>query len=172
MQAWFWHQAKFALDEGVAAAASFDGTDGDCRAALCRFEDDLFARYPDGHRIMDVAETRALAATIFTACGRPVPQLKLVAGFADPKVGGYADVEGNRIMIEEGCLYRFLVLHEAAHLLVPADRRHGSAFTYVLQMLYRIFIGIPEQAVLDLLLRHGLPSYTELPGDRPFAAAA
>ena len=171
MQAWFWRQAEFALREGILAASSTEVADRDYRAALCRFEDDLFARHPAGHRIMDIVETRALIASVFTACGRPVPRLELVAGFADPKIGGYADVEGNRIMIEEGCLYRFLVLHEAAHLLVPDDRRHGSTFTYVLQMLYRVFIGISEHAVRDLLLRHGLPSYTELPQDSRLAAA-
>jgi hypothetical protein len=171
MQAWFWRQAKFALGEGVAAAASSDCSNRDCRAMLCNFEDDLFARHPGGHRIMGVDETRALIATVFIACGRTVPRLELVAGFADPKVGGYADIEGNRIMIEEGCLYRFLVLHEAAHILVPADHRHGSAFIYVLQMLYRVFVGVPEQAVRDLLLRHGLPSYTDLPRERRLFAA-
>lgn len=171
MQAGFWRQGEFALGDGVAAASSFERSDRDYRAALCRFEDDLFAHFPGGHRIMDVAEARTLITAVFGACGRPVPQLELVAGFADPKIGGYADVEGNRIMIEEGCLYRFLILHEAAHILVPADHRHGSAFTYVLQMLYRVFIGIPEQAVRDLLLRHGLPSYTALPRDSRLSAA-
>jgi hypothetical protein len=171
MQVWFWRQANVALGEAVAAAAS-SGHDGrDYRAALCRFEDDLFAQYRDGHRIMDAAETQTLIVTVFTACGRPLPRLELVAGFADPKVGGYADVEGNRILIEEGCLYRFLVLHEAAHLLVPEDNRHGAAFTYVLQMLYRVFIGIPESAVRDLLRHHGLPSCTALPQECRRAAA-
>jgi hypothetical protein len=171
MRVWFLRQAKVALGEGVAAAASSGHGGCDYRAALCRFEDDLFARYPDGHRIMDAAETRTLIATVFTACGRPLPRLELVAGFADPNVGGYADVEGNRILIEEGCLYRFLVLHEAAHLLVPEDNRHGAGFTYVLQMLYRVFIGIPERAVRDLLLHHGLPSCTALPEECRRAAA-
>ncbi len=170
MQAWFWHSAKFVLGEGVAAALSFDQPERDYRAALCRFEDALFARYPEGHRIMGEAEARALITTVFTACGRKVPALDLVAGFADPQVGGYADIRRNRILIEEGCLYRFLVLHESAHLLVPTDHRHGAVFTYVLQMLYRTFVGVPERAIRDLLLRHGLPSYTDLPQDARLAA--
>ena len=62
-----------------------------------------------------------------------------------------------------GYLYRFLVLHESAHLIVPEDRRHGPAFTYILQLLYRSFIGIPEEAVRSFLTRHGLPAYTGTP---------
>jgi hypothetical protein len=53
---------------------------------------------------------------------------------------------------------------------VPADHRHGATFTYVLQMLYRTFIGVPERAVRDLLVRHGLPSYTDLPQGASLAA--
>jgi hypothetical protein len=170
MQAWFWHSAKFVLGEGVANALSSHHPEQDYRAALCRFEDELFARYPDGHRIMGEAEARSLVATVFAACGRKVPRLDLVAGFADPQIGGFADVGRNRILIEDGCLYRFLVLHESAHLLVPTDHRHGAVFTYVLQMLYRTFIGVPERAVRDLLLHHGLPSYTDLPQDACLAA--
>jgi hypothetical protein len=172
MQTWFRQSAKSVLGEGVAIAASRHRVDQDYRAALCRFEDALFAHYPNGHRIIGEAEAGALLATVFKACGRRVPKLDLVAGFDDPRIGGFADVEGNRIMIEQGCLYRFLVLHEAAHLLVPADHRHGPVFTYVLQVLYRIFIGIPEHAVRDLLVRFGLPSYTDLPGGQTIAAAA
>ena len=93
----------------------------------------------------------------------PAPRLDLVPGFEDPRVGGFADVKGHRIVIENGCLYRFLVLHEAAHILVPQDRDHGPVFIYVLQVLYRTFLGVPEEAVRDLLAQHGLPSYTTLP---------
>jgi hypothetical protein len=170
MQAWFWHSAKFVLGEGIANALSFHDPEQDYRAALCRFEDDLFAHYPAGHHIMSEAESRALITTVFTASGRKPPRLDLVDGFADPAIGGFADVEHNRILIEKGCLYRFLVLHESAHLLVPTDRQHGATFTYVLQMLYRTFIGVPERAVRDLLLRHGLPSYTDLPQATSLAA--
>jgi hypothetical protein len=170
MQAWFWHSAKFVLGEGIANALSFHDPEQDYRAALCRFEDELFARYPAGHRIMGEAEARALIATVFAACGRKLPRLDLVDGFADPAVGGFADVERNRILIEKGCLYRFLVLHESAHLLAPTDRQHGAIFTYVLQILYRTFIGVPERSVRDLLLRHGLPSYTDLPQSASLAA--
>jgi len=59
MQAWFWHSAKFVLGEAVAGALSPHHAEQDCRAALCRFEDELFARYPDGHRIIGEAEARA-----------------------------------------------------------------------------------------------------------------
>ncbi len=170
MQAWFWCQARFVLGASFLNALPLPDADRDYRAALCRFEDDLFARYPDGHRILGEAEAHALIASVFTACGRAVPSLDLVDGFADPRIGGFADVEGNRIMIERGCLYRFLVLHESAHLLAPADHRHGPVFTYVLQMLYRTFIAVPEHAIRDLLLRHGLPCYTDLPQDVRIAA--
>jgi hypothetical protein len=163
---------KAALGSVVATALTLDCDGHDHRAALCRFEDDLFAQHPAGHRIMDEVETRALIATIFRACERRVPALEIVAGFDDPRIGGYADIERNRIMIEKGCLYRYLVLHEAAHLLVPSDRRHGPVFTYVLQTLYRVFIAIPERALADLLERHGLPSCTALPSERAIAAAA
>jgi len=108
MQAWFWCQARFVLGASFLNALPLPDADRDYRAALCRFEDDLFARYPDGHRILGEAEAHALIASVFTACGRAVPSLDLVDGFADPRIGGFADVEGNRIMIERGCLYRFL----------------------------------------------------------------
>ena len=170
MQAWFWHSAKLVIGKGTATAKSLHRHEHDHREALCRFEDELFARYPEGHRIMDEAGTRALLATVFTACGRRVPKLEMVAGFADPQIGGFADVRRHRILIEKGCLYRFLVLHEAAHLLAPSDHRHGAAFTYVLQTLYRTFIGVPERVMRDLLVRHGLPSYTDLPQDVRLAA--
>ena len=70
------------------------------------------------------------------------------------------DVANHRIAIERGHLYRFLVLHEAAHLIVPEDRRHGPGFTFILQLLYRSFVGIPEEAVRHYLSRHGLPLFT------------
>ena len=43
------------------------------------------------------------------------------------------------------------------------DRRHGPAFTYVLQLLYRSFIGIPEEAIRRFLNKHTLPNYTASP---------
>jgi hypothetical protein len=171
MQAWFGQKAKLVLDEGVAAAGIRGCREQDYRAALCRWEDELFARFPAGHRIMDESEARALIAEVFAAFDRPAPRLDMVAGFEDPRVGGFADVRNHRIIIERGCLYRFLVLHEAAHILVPDDRMHGPVFTYVLQVLYRAFIGIPEQPVQALLRAHGLPSYTMLP-DASLALAA
>ncbi len=170
MQTWFWRQAQFVLGTNFLNALPVRDLHRDYRAALCRFEDDLFALYPDGHRILAEAEAGDLILAVFTACGRAVPTLTLVDGFDDPRIGGFADVEGNRILIERGCLYRFLVLHEAAHLLVPMDHRHGPSFTYVLQMLYRTFVAVPEHAIRDLLLQHGLPSYTELPQDARIAA--
>ena len=36
-------------------------------------------------------------------------------------------------------------------------------FIYLLQTLYRTFLGVPEAAVHELLKQHGLPSYTMLP---------
>lgn len=139
---------------------------------MCRWEDALFARFPEGHRILGIDAARALIARVFGTFDREVPSLELVAGFDDPKVGGLADIAGNRILIEDGCLYRFLILHESAHLLVPTDQCHGAPFTYILQILYRIFIGIPERPVRELLQRHGLPSRTEFPAESRLDVAA
>ncbi len=155
--------AKRGMNDGVAAALRHGDVSTDFRAAICRFEDDLFAVFPAGHRLMDYEDAAAMIHEIFATCGRRVPRLALVAGFDDPRVGGFADVANHRIAIEKGYLYRFLILHESAHLLVPEDRRHGPAFTYMLQLLYRSFIGIPEDAVRRFLHRHGLPAYTGLP---------
>jgi hypothetical protein len=170
MQAW--RTTKFILGDVVAAALSPPCAEQDYRDALCRWEDALFARFPDGHRILDVSEATALIATFFGAFDRPVPTLEIVAGFDDPRIGGFADIPGNRILIEDGCLYRFLILHESAHLLVPTDQRHGAMFTYVLQILYRMFIGIPEHPIRELLECHGLPSHTDLPAGGQFDVAA
>jgi hypothetical protein len=170
MQAW--RTTKFILGDVVAAALSPPRAEQDYRDALCRWEDALFARFPDGHRILDVSEATALIATVFGAFDRPVPTLEIVAGFDDPRIGGFADIPGNRILIEDGCLYRFLILHESAHLLVPTDQRHGAMFTYVLQILYRMFIGIPEHPIRELLECHGLPSHTDLPAGGQFDVAA
>lgn len=148
---------------GLARAIACGDTGTDYRAALCRWEDSLFAEFPAGHEIIELDEAVAMIGEVFRAFGKRAPSLELVPGFDDPKVGGYADVAGYRIAIESGFLYRFLVLHECAHLLVPEDRNHGPAFIYVLQILYRCFIGIPERAVARHLRRHGLPSYTSLP---------
>jgi hypothetical protein len=148
------------LREAVAAATRRCGREDDFRAAICRFEDDLFAAFPAGHRLLGYDEAAAMVADVFATLRRAPPSLALVAGFDDPRIGGFADVRNHRIAIERGFLYRFLVLHEAAHLIVPEDRRHGPAFTYILQLLYRSFIGVPEEAVRRLLGRHGLPAYT------------
>ncbi len=172
MQARFIHSAQRILSEGVAAASASGSSNRDYRAMLCCWEDALFSRYPEGHRILGVDSATRLIRSVFEACGRRLPELRIVSGFDDPRVGGFADVRRNRILIEDGCLYRFLILHESAHLLVPDDRLHGPAFTYVLQSLYRAFIGIPEQAIRELLVSHGLPSYTALPPEEALAAAA
>jgi hypothetical protein len=151
------------LNEGVRAA-TFAGQHGvEYRPALCAWENELFAQFPQGHQLLDENEASALIAQVFDACERPAPILELVPGFADPQIGGFADVEGHRIVIEAGCLYRYLVLHEIAHLLVPEDRHHGPAFTYVLQSLYRFYLQIPEDGIRVSLERNGLPAYTQLP---------
>src|SRR5689334_17627410 len=152
--------AQRGLKDAIAAASRRGDLGIDFRSAICRFEDDLFAAFPAGHRLIDYDCAAEMLRHIFTACGRAPPRLALVAGFDDPRVGGFADVANHRIAIEKGYLYRFLVLHESAHLLVPEDRRHGPAFTYILQLLYRSFVGIPEEAVRGFLTRHGLPAYT------------
>jgi hypothetical protein len=148
-----------------AVALACDGADlaSDFRAAICRFEDELFETFPAGHRRLELDGARSMLAEIFTLCGRAPPALALVSGFDDPRVGGFADIANHRIAIERGYLYRFLVLHESAHLIVPDDRRHGPAFTYVLQLLYRSFIGVPEEAMRRLLRRHRLPAFTAVP---------
>jgi len=167
-----WRTTKLVLGNAALAALPRGSGEQDYRDALCRWEDALFARFPEGHRILSVDAARALIARVFGTFDRPLPSLELVAGFDDPKVGGLADVAGNRILIEDGCLYCFLILHESAHLLVPTDQRHGARFTYILQILYRLFIGIPERPVRELLQRHGLPSHTDLPAERRFGVAA
>jgi hypothetical protein len=151
------------LCAGVASARFMAPTRTDYRPALCRFEDDLFAEFTEGHEIVSYAEAVRMIGRIFRAIGRPAPALRLVPGFDDPKIGGFADVASHTIKIEDGYLYRFLILHECAHIIVPDDRKHGPAFTYVLQLLYRAFIGIPEGAMAAYLEHHGLPSLTELP---------
>jgi hypothetical protein len=172
MQASFIRSATRILSEGVGAALAQGVAGRDYRTALCRWEDDLFRRFPLGHGIIAQHEAAGLIDTIFNACGRTIPKLRLVHGFDDPRVGGFADIARHCIVIEEGCLYRFLVLHESAHMLVPTDRHHGPVFTYVLQTLYRAFIGIPEPAIRESLLHHGLPSYTDLPRDVAIPIAA
>jgi hypothetical protein len=54
---------------------------------------------------------------------------------------------------------------------VPEDKKHGHSFTFVLQLLYRAFIGIPAHAMQEYLERHGLPSLTELPSLEPLPIA-
>lgn len=152
--------ASRGVGAAIATATRLGDLTTDFRSAICRFEDDLFARYPAGHGLMNYDDASALLRDIFRTLGRVPPKLALVPGFDDPRVGGYADVRNHRIAIERGYLYRFLVLHESAHLIVPEDRRHGPAFTYILQLLYRSFIDIPEGAIRAFLTRHGLPDYT------------
>ena len=152
--------ARRGLAQAIAAAIRGGDFSTDFRAAICRFEDDLFAAFPAGHRLMDYDAAARMLREVFAACDVAPPELALVPGFDDPRVGGFADVANHRIAIERGYLYRFLVLHESAHLLVPQDRQHGPGFTYILQLLYRSFIGIPEEAVRRFLMRHGLPAYT------------
>ncbi len=160
--------ARRGLKQAIAVATRHGDRETDFRAAICRFEDDLFAAFPAGHRLIEYDAAQRMLREIFSACERAPPKLALVAGFDDPRVGGFADVANHRIAIERGYLYRFLVLHESAHLIVPEDRRHGPAFTYILQLLYRSFVGIPEDAVRSFLGRHGLPAYTAAP--EPVAA--
>ena len=155
--------AQGGLRDAVALACEGADLASDFRAAICRFEDELFETFPAGHRRMELDDARSMVEEVFALCGRMPPRLALVAGFEDPRVGGFADIANHRIAIERGYLYRFLVLHESAHLIVPEDRRHGPAFTYILQLLYRSFIGIPEEAMWRLLRRHRLPAFTTVP---------
>jgi hypothetical protein len=164
----FGRLARRGLRETVAEAIREGDGKTDFRAAICRFEDELFTVFPAGHRVMNLRAAEELIADIFMPMVCPLPRLVIVAGFSDPRVGGYADIARHRIAIERGHLYRFLVLHEAAHLIVPQDRRHGPGFTFVLQLLYRSFLAIPEDAMRRLLLKHALPSLT---GMRPALAA-
>lgn len=154
--------ARGGLWEALAAAVAQGDNRTDFRASLCNFEDDLFAAFPAGHGLMEMSAAQDMVSEIFAALGRRPPRLALVPGFADPRVGGYADVANHRIAIERGHLYRFLVLHESAHLIVPEDRRHGPGFTFILQLLYRSFVGIPEEAVRHFLERHRLPCFTSV----------
>jgi hypothetical protein len=150
--------ARRLLDGGSRIATFCGDVERDYRAHLCRWEDDLFEHYPVGHGMMVEEEAVHLIRHVFVDVDRPVPQLEMIEEFS-----GFADVERNRIFIERGCLYRFLVLHECAHLLIPGDLRHGPAFTYVVQGLYRAFLRIPEQAMVRFLRRHDLPCYTAIP---------
>jgi hypothetical protein len=155
--------AKRGLALAIAAAMRVGDRRTDFRPAVCRFEDDLFAAFPAGHGRIDYESATGMLCQVFAMCGRAPPRLALVRGFDDPLVGGFADVANHRIAIEKGCLYRFLLLHESAHLIVPEDRRHGPGFTYVLQLLYRSFLGVPEEAMRRCLKRHGLPVDTGAP---------
>lgn len=159
------------LREGVASARLLPESRIDYRPALCRFEDDLFSAYSAGHEIVSYGEALGMIGGLFRAVGRAAPNLVLVPGFDDPKIGGFADVANHTIKIETGYLYRFLVLHESAHILVPEDKKHGPGFTFVLQLLYRRFIGIPVDAMQRYLKRHGLPAVTELPAPEPLPIA-
>lgn len=131
----------------------------DWRSALGCWEDALFRRFPAGHSIISQSAAEELIAMVFDACGRLKPSLELVRGFEDPAVGGFADVLSNSILIEKGCLYRFLILHESAHLLIPDDLNHGAAIMYVLSILYHQHIGIPLQAIYKTLDEYRLPTW-------------
>jgi hypothetical protein len=159
----FVEAAKRVFAEGLPSAVLHGDAQTDYRAALCRWEDDLFRSFPEGHGLLSYDEACELIRNVFAAWDRPPPTLRLVAGFDDPRIGAYADIRKHEILVERGYLYRFLVLHECAHLLVPQDRMHGPAFTYMLQFLYRSVLGIPEEPVRDLLHRHELPAFTALP---------
>jgi hypothetical protein len=150
------------LGAALAVASRCGSAAVDYRAAVCRFEDDLFKAFPAGHRLMELAEAEAMIGPIFAACGLRAPALTLVAGFDDPRVGGFADLARHRIAIERGYLYRFLVLHESAHFIVPQDRLHGPGFLYVLQLLYRDVIGVPEDATRRYLRKHALPPVADI----------
>jgi hypothetical protein len=171
MQGIGWSITGATLRDGVASARFLPESRVDYRPALCRFEDDLFAEFTAGHEIISYPEAIRMIGTLFRAIGRAAPNLELVPGFDDPKIGGYADVANHTIKIEDGYLYRFLILHECAHILVPEDKKHGHSFTFVLQLLYRAFIGIPAHAMQEYLERHGLPSLTELPSLEPLPIA-
>jgi hypothetical protein len=146
--------------EHVVVTAQTLGRDStiDYRAKLCRWEDHLFAEFPVGHELLEFDAAQALIRDVFRICQRPAPSLRLVPGFDDPSVGGYADIARNQIVIEQGFLYRYLILHESAHILVPHDRCHGPAFTYTLQLLYRHYFRIPESAIRRHLRDQGLPT--------------
>jgi hypothetical protein len=159
------------LREGVASASFMPDSRIDYRPALCRFEDDLFATFTAGHEIVSYPEAVRMIGAVFGAVGRAAPDLELVSGFDDPKIGGFADVANHMIKIETGYLYRFLILHECAHILIPEDKMHGPAFTYVLQLLYRAFVGIPVHAMQQFLARHRLPALTALPRIDPLPIA-
>lgn len=159
------------LREGVASARFLPEGRTDYRPALCRFEDDLFGEFTAGHEIVSYREAVQMIGALFRAVGRAAPNLELVPGFDDPKIGGFADVANHTIKIEDGYLYRFLILHECAHILIPDDKKHGPGFTFVLQLLYRAFIGVPAGAMQGYLERHGLPTLTELPGLEPLPIA-
>jgi hypothetical protein len=160
MTALFARIAKRGLKDSLRDAVRGSDISTDFRSAICHFEDDLFANFPAGHGLVDYYEATEMVSDIFQIVGRKPPRLTLVERFTDPRVGAFADINNRRIAIARHHLYRFLVLHESAHFIVPTDRRHGPAFTYVLQLLYRSFIDIPEDAVRCLLQRHRLPSFT------------
>lgn len=159
------------LREGVVSARFMPEGRIDYRPALCRFEDDIFAAFTAGHEIISYTEAVRMIGTVFRSVGRAAPDLQLVPGFDDPKIGGFADVANHAIKIETGYLYRFLILHECAHILIPEDKKHGPGFTYVLQLLYRSFIGIPAHAMQQFLRKHGLPPLIALPRLEPLPIA-
>jgi hypothetical protein len=152
------------LDSGTPTQAIGGDPEIDYRPAVCRWENDLFKKFPWALRLLGEDEAEALIREIFAAFGGspPAPALEIVSGFADPQIGGYADVAHNRILIERGFLYAYLVLHEIAHILVPEDHQHGPAFIHVLQALYRTHLDIPDADLRDLMREHGLPDLIPL----------
>lgn len=149
---------RYGLDEYLAVLAN--GNQVNFRSALCSWEDELFTEFRRGHSLMEYESAKALIRRVFRTFNKPEPSLLIVPGFDDPRVGGYANLEYNYILIETGFLYRFLVLHECAHILAPADRNHGPAFIAVLEFLYRQHVAISREAILRHLRRHGLPETT------------
>ena len=172
MQASFIRSATRDLSDGVSAALAHGVTGKDYRAALCRWEDDLFQRFPLGHGIIAQHEAAGLIETIFDACGRSIPKLRLVRGFDDPQVGGFADIARHCIVIEEGCLYRFLVLHEFGPY-AGSDRPPPWAGLHLRSAgSLSCFHRHSRSGDSRVLLRHGLPSYTDLPRDVAVPIAA
>ena len=90
MQASFIRSATRILSEGVGAALAQGVAGRDYRTALCRWEDDLFRRFPLGHGIIAQHEAAGLIETIFDACGRKIP------------VTASARVSGHRGGVKEG----------------------------------------------------------------------
>jgi hypothetical protein len=149
------------LEATIATASRYGPALRDYRAVVCRFEDGLFAAVPSGRGLVEPAEAQAMIDDIFGALGRNAPRLCLVSGFADPRIGGFADFARRLVLIERSALHRYLVLHESAHFLMPQDLWHGPGFLHVLQFLYRNLIGVPDEAIRWFMRLHALPPVIE-----------